>query len=153
MAARKAVPEQVELHYVVFKFTTRSDADSFREMVAADYDGLCGEHEIRSGYSLLPKHETRCGKLMLEAMLPNRVYHYEDVAEMVPNYSSFTIKNYLVAMAADGVIKSIGPGTYSKPHDTAAPLRPVNGLAPTVDGDLARLEQSQAGGCGCGDEG
>lgn len=151
--ARKPVPEQVELHYVVFKFTTRSAADAFREMAAADYNGLCGEHEIRSGYSVLPKHETRCGKLMLEAMLPGRVYHYEDVAAMVSAYSPATIKNYLSAMVLEGTIKNIGPGTYSKPHDTTPSVRPDHDVETTVDGDVARLEQSQAGGCGCGDAG
>jgi hypothetical protein len=150
--SRKNV-EETELHYVVFKFVTRSEADSFRSMVASDYEGLCGEHEVRSGYSVLPKHQTRGGKTILNAMLPGRVYHFEDMQAMDLGYSPATVKTYLVAMAAEGVIKNIGPGTYSKPHDTTPALRPDDGLAPTIDGDLARLEQGQACGCGCGDEG
>jgi hypothetical protein len=139
---RKSV-ETTDHHYVVFKFTSRSDADAFREMVSADYEGVCGEHEVRSGYSVRPKHETRCGQLMLEAMLPGRVYHFEDVAAMVDRYSPATVKNYLVAMVHE----------YSKPHDTTPSVRADDIVEAPVDGDLARLEQGETCGCGCGDEG
>lgn len=145
--------ETTEFHYVVFKFTTRASADAFREMVASDYEGLCGEHEVRSGYSVKKKNETRCGKLMLEAMLPGRVYHFEDVAAMVSSYSPATVKNYLSVMVLEGTLRNIGPGTYSKPHDTTPAVRPDHDVEATVDDDLARLVQSQTCGCGCGDEG
>lgn len=144
-------PSNTEGIFVVAKFATEEEANSFLQLC----DGLA-EAKIEYGYARKPKAGTRLGKLVLKAFeIPGRSYHVLDVAAACEEhgYTERSVETYIHQLVKEGLLKNLGPSTYIRPHDTTPAIRPHHDVEAALDGDVARLEQGQTCGCGCGDAG
>jgi hypothetical protein len=132
------------------QFKSKEDCEAVAELL----QGLCENRLVCFEKKERHYGATIAGQLILDVFkVPNRSYHLEDIqAELEEShFAASTVASYMPRLVDEGYIKVLGPQTYIRINDTTPAVCPDDRLAPSVDGDVARLEQSQAGGCGCGD--
>lgn len=153
--AKLAADGDTEYWYFTPKFKTKEDCEAAKAIL----DGLTENTLVVYQKMMMRHHLTIVGQTILEVFkVPNRSYDLEDVQALLEerHFSPSTAVSYLPEMCRAGLIYKVGPRTYAKRHkpdDPATAIRATVELEAPSDGNIARLEHSETGGCGCGDEG